>query len=61
MTAAQALAGLRPMLTPKQGAAWLQDSQQDFDQSMQDLWESSKAAASGQGLPRLLKSPVKYL
>jgi antitoxin (DNA-binding transcriptional repressor) of toxin-antitoxin stability system len=31
MTAAQALAGLAPMLTPTQAAAWLAGSKEDFD------------------------------
>ena len=33
MTAAQALAGLQPMLTPKQAAAWLKDSKENFGRS----------------------------
>jgi antitoxin (DNA-binding transcriptional repressor) of toxin-antitoxin stability system len=47
MTAAQALAGLHPMLTPKQRTAWLQDSQQGFDQLVCDPRVSSSIAASG--------------
>lgn len=38
MTAAQALAGLRPMLTPEEGASWLEDSRGDFDQTVGDPW-----------------------
>lgn len=38
MTAAQALDGLLPMLTPTQGAEWLKDSKEDFDQAMRDPW-----------------------
>ena len=34
MTAAQALAGLSPMLTPKQAAAWLEDSMDGFDETL---------------------------
>ena len=39
MTATQALAGLRPVLTPAQGAAWLRDSRGDFDHAVADPWE----------------------
>ena len=38
MTAAQALAGLRPMLTPRQAAAWQKDSHGDFDETLRDPW-----------------------
>jgi antitoxin (DNA-binding transcriptional repressor) of toxin-antitoxin stability system len=38
MTAAQALAGLRTMLTPEQAAAWLKDSRGHFDQAVRDPW-----------------------
>jgi antitoxin (DNA-binding transcriptional repressor) of toxin-antitoxin stability system len=39
MTASQALAGLGfPMLTPKQAAAWLNDSKDEFDQTVRDPW-----------------------
>jgi antitoxin (DNA-binding transcriptional repressor) of toxin-antitoxin stability system len=38
MTAAQALAGLRPTLTPEQGEAWLKDSKQPFDETVRDPW-----------------------
>lgn len=38
MTAAQALAGLRPTLTTHQAAAWLKESQSDFDQAVHDPW-----------------------
>jgi antitoxin (DNA-binding transcriptional repressor) of toxin-antitoxin stability system len=38
MTAAQALAGLKPMLTPKQADAWLKDSKQNFDETVRDPW-----------------------
>ena len=36
MTAAQALAGFRPILTPGQAAAWLKNSREGFDQSVND-------------------------
>lgn len=36
MTAAQALAGLQPMLPLNQAAAWLKDSKEDFDQAVRD-------------------------
>ena len=39
MTAAQALAGLQPMLTPKQAAAWLKDGKEDFEQAVRNPWE----------------------
>jgi antitoxin (DNA-binding transcriptional repressor) of toxin-antitoxin stability system len=39
MTAAQALAGLQPMLTPTQAAAWLKESKGDLDQAVRDPWE----------------------
>lgn len=38
MTAAQALAGLRPMLTPRQAAAWQKDSHGAFDETLRDPW-----------------------
>lgn len=38
MTAAQALAEWRPTLTPRQAADWLQDSRNDFDQTVRDPW-----------------------
>lgn len=38
MTAAQALEGLRPMLKPRQTAAWLKDSHGDFDETLRDPW-----------------------
>ena len=38
MTAAQALAGLRPMLTLRQAAGWLKDSRGDFDETLRDPW-----------------------
>jgi antitoxin (DNA-binding transcriptional repressor) of toxin-antitoxin stability system len=38
MTAAQALAGLQPMLTPSQAAAWLADSRSEFDDAVRDPW-----------------------
>jgi hypothetical protein len=38
MTAAQALAGLRPMLTPKQADAWAKESKQGFDDTVRDPW-----------------------
>jgi len=39
MTAAQALHGLEPVLTRKQGADWLKDSKAEFDQAVRDPWE----------------------
>ena len=39
MTAAQALDGLQPMLTPTQAAEWLRDSKEEFDQTIRDPWE----------------------
>ncbi len=38
MTAAQALAGLRPILTSDEAAAWLNESREGFDQSVTDPW-----------------------
>ena len=38
MTAAQVLAGFKPVLTHAQAAAWLQDSKADFDQAIRDPW-----------------------
>jgi antitoxin (DNA-binding transcriptional repressor) of toxin-antitoxin stability system len=38
MTAAQALAGLRPMLTPQEAAAWAKDARSGFSQSVRDPW-----------------------
>lgn len=38
MTAAQALAGLRPTLTAQQGAAWLNDSKEELDNMVRDPW-----------------------
>lgn len=38
MTAVQAFAGFKPMLTPAQAATWLQDSKADFDQGLRDPW-----------------------
>jgi antitoxin (DNA-binding transcriptional repressor) of toxin-antitoxin stability system len=38
MTAAQALADLTPMLTPRQAADWLKDSKGDFGQMIHDPW-----------------------
>lgn len=38
MTAAQALAGFKPMLTPTQATAWLHDSRADFAQGLRDPW-----------------------
>jgi len=39
MTAAQAIARIRGLLTPAQGEAWLRDSLGDFDQEVHDPWE----------------------
>jgi antitoxin (DNA-binding transcriptional repressor) of toxin-antitoxin stability system len=38
MTASQALAGLLPTLTPRQGSAWLNDSRAAFDETVRDPW-----------------------
>ena len=38
MTAAQALSGLRPILTPGQAAAWLKESREGFDHRVDDPW-----------------------
>jgi len=39
MTAAQALDGLGlPVLTPKQAAAWLKQSKDEFDDTVRDPW-----------------------
>jgi len=38
MTAAQALAGLQPMLTAKEAAAWREDSRGAFDDATRDPW-----------------------
>jgi antitoxin (DNA-binding transcriptional repressor) of toxin-antitoxin stability system len=38
MTAAQALAGLRPVLSKRQGDAWQKESRGSFDQSVRDPW-----------------------
>lgn len=38
MTARQALAGLLPTLTPRQGTAWLNDSRAVFDETVRDPW-----------------------
>jgi len=38
MTAAQALAGLQPMLTPKEAGAWAKDSRTGFGQGVRDPW-----------------------
>lgn len=38
MTAAQALAGLRPMLSREQAADWLRDSRGTFDEDLHDPW-----------------------
>ncbi len=38
MTAAQALAGLEPVLSPQQAAAWLDQSRGVFDETVSDPW-----------------------
>lgn len=38
MTAAQALEGLRPMLTADEARAWLEDSRGGFDETVRDPW-----------------------
>ena len=39
MTAAQALAALRPVMTLDQAAAWQRDSRETFDAAVRDPWE----------------------
>ena len=39
MTAAQALAGLQPVMTRGQAAAWLKVSRGAFDEAVRDPWE----------------------
>ena len=39
MTATQALAGLRPVMTAKQAASWLKQSRGAFDEAVRDPWE----------------------
>ena len=39
MTATQALAGLRPVMTPEQAASWLKQSRAAFDEAVRDPWE----------------------
>lgn len=58
ITAAQALAGLQLMLTPKQGAAWLQDSQQDFDNWRATRGNLQRQRHLGRALRRLGRPPV---
>ncbi|MGE0007706.1 MAG: type II toxin-antitoxin system Phd/YefM family antitoxin [Parvibaculaceae bacterium] len=38
MTAAQAVAGLKPTLKPDQAAAWLKQSREIFDDAVRDPW-----------------------
>ncbi len=38
MTAVQALAGLQPMLSPRDAAAWAKDSRSGFAQTVRDPW-----------------------
>ncbi|GAB1392846.1 hypothetical protein MASR1M60_10090 [Rhodocyclaceae bacterium] len=38
MTATQALADLRPTLTPAQAASWLAAGRHDFDEAVRDPW-----------------------
>lgn len=38
MTAAQALAGIRPMLSPRDAVAWHKDSRAPFGQAVADPW-----------------------
>lgn len=38
MTAAQALAGLEPVMAPEQAAAWLHESRNAFDETVRDPW-----------------------
>jgi antitoxin (DNA-binding transcriptional repressor) of toxin-antitoxin stability system len=38
MTAAEALADLKPMLSREQAASWYQDSRQGFDETVRDPW-----------------------
>ena len=39
VTAAQALAALRPAMTLDQAAAWLRESRETFDEAVRDPWE----------------------
>jgi antitoxin (DNA-binding transcriptional repressor) of toxin-antitoxin stability system len=39
VTAAQALAALRPAMTLEQAAAWLKESRETFDEAVRDPWE----------------------
>ena len=39
VTAAQALAALRPVMTLEQAAAWLEESRGTFDEAVRDSWE----------------------
>ena len=38
MTAAQALAGLQVMLSPRQAGHWLKESRRTFDDAVRDPW-----------------------
>ncbi len=38
MTAARALAGIRPMLSARDAASWLKDSRSAFGQTVRDPW-----------------------
>lgn len=38
MTAAQALAGLQSAMTPRQAAAWLEESRGAFEETLRDPW-----------------------
>jgi len=38
MTAQQALAGLRPMLTSGQGSKWIEESKEGLDDTLRDPW-----------------------
>ena len=40
MTAARALAGLKPMLAPEQAAAWLRESKEIFSDEGHNPWDA---------------------
>jgi antitoxin (DNA-binding transcriptional repressor) of toxin-antitoxin stability system len=39
MTAAQAIAGIKATLKPRQAAAWIKESRGTFDEAVRDPWE----------------------
>lgn len=62
MTASQALAGFaRPdHLTPKQAAAWLEDSRDHFDDAVRDPWLWFSTAVGQQSMMDKLQSCTDY-